>query len=163
MTEQVKAVPDGSRTLTAHLVVRGAARAIDFYKHVFGAEEVMRLSGPDGQSVMHAEVRIGDSTLMLGDEMPDCGVRGPESLEGSSAFGLNVYVDDVDTVFERAVAAGATVKMPVADQFWGDRYGQIIDPFGHVWSIATHKEDVAFEELEARAAAMFSQASGAQR
>jgi PhnB protein len=162
MTERVKAVPDGYHTLTPQLVVRGAARAIDFYKHVFGAEEVMRMTAPDGQSISHAEIRIGNSPLMLSDEFPEWGSRAPESSE-SQPFGLFLYVEDVDVVFERAVAAGATVKMAVADQFWGDRFGKVTDPFGHAWSIATHTEDVTSEEIEARAAAFFSQASGGQQ
>ena len=117
---------------------------------------------PDGKTVSHAEIRIGDSIVMLSDEFPDWGVHGPDPA-GSSAFGLNLYVDDVDAVFARAVAAGSTVKMPVADQFWGDRYGRAVDPFGHQWAIATHTENLTIEEIQERAKAAFSQSAGGQQ
>jgi PhnB protein len=161
MTDRAKAVPEGFHTLTPTLVVRGAARAIEFYKEVFGAQEVMRMTTPDGQAISHAEIKIGDSPLMLSDEFPEYGARAPEGT-GADSFGLFLYVEDVDKVFERAVAAGATVKMPVADQFWGDRYGKVVDPFGHQWGIATHVEDLSAEEIESRAAALFGKADAAQ-
>ncbi|HJT78638.1 MAG TPA: VOC family protein [Gemmataceae bacterium] len=152
-TNGVRSVPEGYHTLTPHLVVRGAAAAIDFYKQAFGATEICRHVGPDGQSLMHAQLRIGDSLLFLADEFPQC--RSPQALGGSPVT-LALYVEDCDAVFKRAVAAGATVRMPLADMFWGDRYGCLIDPFGHVWSVATHKEDVPPEELARRAQAAFA-------
>jgi uncharacterized glyoxalase superfamily protein PhnB len=149
----VRAIPQGLHTLTPHLVVRGAAAAIDFYKQAFGAIEICRHVGPDGRSLMHAQLRIGDSALLLNDEFPQC--PSPQGL-GGSPVALALYVEDCDAVFNRAVAAGATVRMPLADMFWGDRYGCLIDPFGHVWSVATHKEDVSPEELARRAQAAFA-------
>jgi PhnB protein len=143
--------PDGYHTATPYLVVDGAAKAIEFYKQVFGAVELMRHDGPGGK-VGHAEIRIGDSILMLADEFPEMGFRGPKSL-GGSAVGLMLYVADADAMFQRAVAAGAEVKKPLADQFYGDRSGTVTDPFGHVWTISTHTEDVPPEEIERRMAA----------
>lgn len=159
-TKKVKPIPEGYHTITPHIVVRDAAKAIEFYKRAFGAEEVMRLPGPDGHGIMHAELKIGDSFIMLGEESPDMGgeCRSPESL-GGSAVTLNLYVKDVDAAFERAVSAGAQVKMPLADMFWGDRYGALVDPFGHKWSLATHIEDVSPEEIRKRAEAFFAQAA----
>ena len=125
-----------------------AAAAIEFYKKAFGAEEIARMPGPKG-SVMHAEIQIGDSRIMLNDEFPDFGKMGPASI-GGTPITIHLYVNDVDALFDRAVKAGATARMPVADMFWGDRYGQIEDPFGHHWSIATHKEDVSPEECMRR-------------
>jgi PhnB protein len=145
----VKPIPDGYHTATPYLVVDNAVAAIDFYKKAFGAKEVMRMDAPGGK-VGHAEIKIGDSLIMLADEMPGSGNRSPKSL-GGSAVGIMLYVQDVDTVFKQATAAGAKAEMPVADQFWGDRYGKLRDPFGHSWSIATHKEDVAPEEMGKRA------------
>ena len=142
-------VPEGHHTITPHLVVRDAAKAIDFYKKAFGAREINRMAMPDGK-IMHAELKIGDSMLYLADEFPGAGVSAPQSL-GGSAVVLNLYVEDVDKLWEKAVAAGATVNMQLDDQFWGDRYGQIVDPFGHPWGLATHKEDVAPKEMERRA------------
>jgi PhnB protein len=153
---KVKAIPEGYHTVTPHLVVRGADRAIDFYKRAFGAEEQFRIAGPDGKSLMHAEIKIGSSIVFLGDESPDMGCRSPQSL-GGSAGSLNLYVEDVDAAFQRAVAAGAQVKMPVTDMFWGDRYGRVLDPFGHEWGLATHKEDVSPGEIAKRAEAFFKQ------
>lgn len=148
----VKPVPDGYHTVTPYLVVNGGASALEFYKKVFGATELTRFDGPDGK-LAHAEIRIGDSIVMLSDEFADRGFRGPQSI-GGSPVGLMVYVDDCDKMFNRAIAAGATVKKPLEDQFYGDRSGTLVDPFGHLWTIGTHKEDVSPEELQRRMAAM---------
>jgi len=150
MTNRVKPIPSGFHTLTPHLVVKGASRAIDFYKKAFGAQEIGRLTGPDGKSIMHANLKIGDSHVFLVDEMPQMGCRGPESI-GATPVTIHMYVEDVDAAFGKAVAAGAQVRMPVADMFWGDRYGILTDPFGHSWSLATHKEDLSPEEIGKRA------------
>ncbi len=149
----VRVIPEGCHTLTPHLVVRGAAAAIDYYKQAFGAEEVMRMPMPDGQTIGHAELRIGNSMIFLADEFPQC--KSPLALGGSPVT-LSLYVEDCDEVFQRAVAAGATVRMPPADMFWGDRYSQIVDPFGHVWALCTHKEDIAPEEMMRRAQEAFA-------
>lgn len=141
----VKHIPQGMHSVTPHLVCAGAAKAIDFYKQAFAATEVSRLPGPDGR-IMHAMLRIGDSTLMLNDEMPEHGVLGPLALKGTPVT-IHLYVDDADAVSARAVKAGAKVKMAVSDQFWGDRYGIVTDPFGHSWSIATHVRDVSPAEM----------------
>ena len=146
-TSQVKAIPDGMHSVTPHLVCAGAADAIEFYKKAFGAVETSRLPGPSGK-LMHASIRIGDSTLMLVDEFPDWNSFGPKSLKGT-AVTIHLYVEDVDAVTARAVAAGAKVIMPVEDMFWGDRYGVLEDPFGHKWSVATHLRDVAPAEMQA--------------
>ena len=156
MAKRTKAIPEGYHTITPHLSVRGAARAIEFYKKAFGAEEQMRMPGPDGKSVMHGELKIGDSIVFLNDEVPGMGCRSPQSLGGTSGA-LHLYVEDVDAAFNRAVAAGAQVRMPVSDMFWGDRYGKIIDPFGHEWGIGTHKEDLTPEEIRKRGEAFFKQ------
>ena len=158
MADKVNPIPKGFHTITPALVARNADRAIDFYKRAFGAEEVSRMPGPDGKTVMHAELRIGDSTFFLGDEMPGMGYVSPEALKGTSQS-LHLYVQDVDAAFDRAIKAGATVKMPVADMFWGDRYGKVTDPFGHEWGLGTHKEDVDPQEMEKRAKAAFAQMS----
>jgi PhnB protein len=142
----VKPVPDGYHTLTPFLTVRDAARAIEFYKKAFGASERGIMKGPDGK-VMHAELMIGDSIIMLSDEFPDYGALSPESV-GGSGMGLHIYLDGVDAAFDRAVKAGAQVEMPVMDQFWGDRYGKLRDPFGHKWSIATHTKDLSMVEMK---------------
>lgn len=147
-----KPIPPGMHTVTPHLVCAGAADAIEFYKKAFGAHEVLRIAGPGGK-VMHAQIRIGDSAVMLVDEFPEWGSFGPKSLKGSSVT-IHLYVDAVDTFVERAVSAGATVVMPVEDAFWGDRYGVIEDPFGHRWSVATHVRDVSPEELQEAAKKM---------
>jgi PhnB protein len=149
---QANPIPTGMHTITPHLVCRDAAGAIAFYGKAFGAVELTRLPGPQGR-LMHAMVRIGDSNLMLVDEFPDCGALGPQSLKGSPVT-IHLYVTDVDATIERAVAAGAKVTMPVDDMFWGDRYGRIEDPFGHLWSIATHTRDLSPQEIEAAAAAL---------
>ena len=140
-----KPIPEGYHTLTPHMTVRDAARAIEFYKQAFGAIEKGVMKGPDGK-VMHAELRIGDSIFMLADEFPEFGSMSPQST-GGSGMGLHIYTEDVDSAFDRAVKAGAAVEMPVTDMFWGDRYGKLADPFGHKWSIATHKRDVSMEEM----------------
>jgi PhnB protein len=146
-------------TITPHLVVRNGTKAIDFYKRAFGAQELHVSTTPDGR-VMHATLKIGNSHVFLADEFPEFGPeRSPETLGGASVT-LNVYVPDADAVFNQAVGAGAAVTMPLADQFWGDRYGMVKDPFGHSWAIATHKEDVSPEELKARAEAIFSNPAG---
>ncbi len=154
--ERVRAIPKGYHTVTSALSVRGAAEAIAFYKKAFGAQEVMRMASPDGQRIMHAELKIGDSIVWLGDEFPDMGCRSPQSLGGSTAA-LHLYVPDVDAAFKRAVEAGAQVRMPVSDMFWGDRYGRVADPFGHEWGLATHKEDLKPAEIGKRAAVFFAQ------
>jgi PhnB protein len=152
----VKPIPDGYHSVTPYLVLKGAAAAIDFYKKVFGASELMRFAGPDGK-VGHAELKIGNSIIMMADEHPDKGVLGPQSL-GGTAVGILLYVEDVDARFNAAIAAGAKVMQPLADQFYGDRSGTLIDPFGHKWTVATHKEDLTPDELRKRAeAAMKSQ------
>jgi PhnB protein len=145
-------IPQGMHSVTPHLVCAGAAKAIEFYKQAFGAQESARLPGPDGR-LMHAAVTIGDSHVMLVDEMPEWGALGPKALKGSPVT-IHLYVDDVDAVVERAVKAGAKVIMPVADQFWGDRYGKLEDPFGHHWSVATHVRDVSMEEAQKAMASM---------
>ncbi|HWC05498.1 MAG TPA: VOC family protein [Methylomirabilota bacterium] len=156
-----KAIPDGYRTVTPYLTVKGAAQAIDFYKRAFGARESERMTGPDGKSVMHAEIQIGDSLVMLSDEFPQMGSRSPQTLGGTTAA-IFLYVPDVDAAFQQAVDAGAKAIMPPADMFWGDRFGKLVDPFGHEWAMATHKEDLAPEEIRKRgAAAMASMCSDA--
>jgi PhnB protein len=147
---KVKSIPDGSHSVTPHLICAGAADAIEFYKKVFDAVEVMRMPGTQGR-LMHACVRIGDSNVMLVDELPEWGALGPKSLKGSPVT-IHLYVENVDTSIARAVAAGATVAMPAADMFWGDRYAKIIDPFGHHWSLATHIRDVTADEMKKAAA-----------
>ena len=140
-----KPIPEGMHSLTPHLVCAGAADAIDFYKRAFNAVEQARLPGPDGK-LMHAAVKIGDSILMLVDENPQWGSLGPKALKGSPVT-IHLYVPDVDATVAKAVAAGAKVTMPVADMFWGDRSGQLEDPFGHRWSVATHTRDLTSEEI----------------
>jgi PhnB protein len=141
----VKAKPDGYHTVTPHLIVRGGAKAIEFYRNAFGAEESVRTAGPDGR-IMHAEMRLGDSVIMLSDEFPEQGIKSPQSLGGSSA-GIFLYVESVDAAFKRAVDAGCAVKMPPTDMFWGDRFARLTDPFGHAWALATHVEDVPKDEI----------------
>ena len=145
---KVQAIPAGMHSLTPHLICRDAAAAMDFYARAFGAVELGRLPGPDGR-LMHGSMRIGDSHLMLVDEMPEWGALGPQSLGGSPVT-VHLYVEDVDAAFQRAVDAGATARMAPADMFWGDRYGQLLDPYGHRWSLATHVRDVPQDQwLEA--------------
>jgi PhnB protein len=155
----VKTVPEGYRSLTPYLFIKGAAAAIEFYKNVFGATERMRMPGPEGR-VMHAELQIGDSILMLADESPSMGALSPQTIGGSGSL-VSVYVADVDAAVAKAVAGGAKIVRPVKEQFYGDRTGGIIDPFGHIWSVATHVEDVTPEEMRKRAAAAMSQSAGA--
>ena len=154
----VKPIPEGYHSVTPYLIVRGGSDAIEFYKRAFGATELFRFPAPDGK-VGHAEIKIGDSPIMLADEYPQMGYNSPQSI-GGSPVSLMVYVDDVDSVFSRAIEAGATVKEAVQDKFYGDRIGSVVDPFGHVWHIATHKEDVSIEEMQRRAQAHESAASG---
>ena len=146
---KVKPIPDGSHSITPGLVVRGARKAIEYYKSVFGAKELSVMAGPDGK-VMHAELQIGDSKFYIGDENPAWGAIAPQTL-GGSPVSLNIYTEDCDATFNRAVAAGAKPMMPLSDMFWGDRYGKVTDPFGHNWGISTHKEDVSDQEIEKRA------------
>jgi uncharacterized glyoxalase superfamily protein PhnB len=142
----VEAIPKGYHTITPHMTVRDAARAIEFYKQAFGAVARGAMKGSDGK-IMHAELLIGDFIIMLADEYPQFGALSPQST-GGTGMGLHIYIEDVDSAFDRAVKAGATVEMPVADMFWGDRYGKLADPFGHKWSIGTHKRDATTEEME---------------
>jgi uncharacterized glyoxalase superfamily protein PhnB len=144
-----KPIPDGYHTVTPGLTVKNGARMIDFYKQALGAQERMRMHGPDGVSIMHAELQIGDSILMLSDEMPEMGCLSPVSRGGATGS-LFLYVADVDAAFQRAVSAGAKVVMPVTDMFWGDRFGTVEDPSGHRWGLATHKEDLSPEEIGKR-------------
>ena len=151
MTSRPKPIPDGYHTATPYLIVNDGAGAIEFYKKAFGATELMRMAQPDGK-IGHAEIRIGDSPIMLADESPEMGARSPQSF-GGSPVSILLYVEDVDAIFTQAVAAGAKVRRPVADQFYGDRTGGVEDPFGHVWYISTHTEGVSPEEMRKRAAA----------
>ncbi len=141
-----KPIPDGYHTITASLIVKNADNAIEFYKKAFGAQELYRFPGPDGKTIMHAELKIGDSRIMLSEEAPQMNCRSPQSL-GGTGIHIFMYVDDADMTFNKAVAAGAKPTMPIADMFWGDRFGTIQDPFGHVWGIATHKKDMSTEEI----------------
>ena len=148
-------VREGYQTVTPALTVRNGAEAIEFYKEAFGAEEIMRVPGPDGKSIMHAEIRVGTSRIMLGDEAPAMGCLAPVSLGGPGGS-LYVYVPDVDAAFKQAVAAGAKALMPVTDMFYGDRFGQVEDPSGHRWGLATHVEDLAPEEMARRQREFFA-------
>ena len=151
-----KGIPEGFTTLTAHLVVEGAADAMDFYKRAFGAEELGRMPMPDSRRLMHGLMKLGDSMLMLVDAFEEFGAKGPKGLGGSPVT-LHFYVEDADEAFQRALDAGCTVAMPLADMFWGDRYGKVRDPFGHEWSIATKIKDLTPEEMEAAQKAAFAQ------
>ena len=153
MARKAKPIPEGRECAIPYLIVRDAARAIDFYKEAFGAAEVMRFTDPQGK-IGHAEIQIGEALVMLADEHPELDVRSPESYGGSPVT-IHLYVEDVDAVAERAIEAGAKLLRPVEDQFYGDRGGKFGDPFGHVWWFATHKEDVSPEEMKKRAAALF--------
>ena len=155
----VRAIPEGYHSVTPYLVIDGAEEAIRFYSQALGATEVLRL--PMGDKIGHAEIRIGDSHVMLSDEWPDMDIRGPKSRGGATSS-LMVYVEDVDSAFARAVAAGATIERPVEDQFYGDRSVAIIDPFGHRWTLSTHVEDVPEDEMQRRMAAFANQAEPAQ-
>ena len=155
MATQVKAIPKGYHTITPNLVIRDAAKAIDFYKKAFGAEQIVSMPGPGGK-VMHAELRIGDSVVMLADEMPEMGSRSPATF-GGSPVSFYVYLDKVDAAWKRAVDAGAKVVRPLTDMFWGDRTGLLEDPFGHRWSLAQHVKDVTPEEMKKGQEAFFKQ------
>lgn len=152
----VKAIPAGYHSVTASLTCKDAPRAIAFYKNVFGGQELMRSTTPDGTKITHAEIKIGDSIIFVNDEL------GPQTdgAPGTPKISLFLYVEDADTTFNLAVEAGSEVKMPLENQFWGDRFGSITDPFGHSWGIATHVEDLTPEEIGKRAAAFFAKAAG---
>jgi uncharacterized glyoxalase superfamily protein PhnB len=152
---KVKPIPEGMTTVTPQLVCARAGDAIEFYKKAFGAKEESRLPGPDGK-IMHAQIRIGDAAVMLGDEMPEYGTLSPKALKGSPVT-IHLYVDDADAFVARAVNAGAKVTQPVSDQFWGDRYGQLEDPFGHHWSVGTHVRDLSRKEIQDAAGKMSKQ------
>ena len=151
----VNPVPDGYHTATPYLVCKGADQAIEFYKKAFGATELLRMPGPDGK-VMHAEIKIGDSPILLGEEVPEMGFRCPPAL-GGSPVGIMLYVEDVDGLFAQAVEAGGKQQRPIVDQFCGDRSGTLEDPFGHIWTIATHKEDLSPEQINTRFEEMMKQ------
>jgi len=157
MAPAIKAIPEGFHTLTPGLVVKDGSRAIDFYKKAFGAEEILRMPGPGGKGVMHAELQFGDSRLFLSDEMPGMNTA-PETLKGTTQT-VYMYVQDVDALFNRAVTAGAKVVFPLADMFWGDRFGKVADPFGHEWALASHKEEVPPQEMAERSKAFMEQMS----
>jgi PhnB protein len=150
MTTAAKPIPDGYHSVTPYLIIKGAAAALDFYQKAFGATELFRMAR-EGK-IGHAEIKIGDSPIMLADEHPEMGFFGPQTL-GGSAVSIMIYVEDVDAIFNQAIGAGATQQKPVEDKFYGDRIGTLVDPFGHVWHVATHKEDVTPEEMEKRIAA----------
>jgi PhnB protein len=155
MTTQVKPIPEGFHTVTPSLVVRDAAKAIDFYKKALGAQELVRMPGPDGK-IMHAELKIGDSIVFLAEENHNMqNVKSPQSLGGCTGT-LNLYVPNVDELFRQAITAGGKEAMPVADQFWGDRYGSFVDPFGYSWGIATHKEELTPQQMGQRAQEFFA-------
>jgi PhnB protein len=151
----VKPIPDGYRTVTPYLTIKGASEALEFYKKAFGAVETARMPGPDGR-LMHAEMKIGECVVMMADEFPEWGAKGSPSSLGGTTGGILLYVPDADAAWNKAVAAGAQVVMPLENAFWGDRYGKLKDPFGHEWSIATHIEDLSPEEMEKRAKAAFA-------
>ena len=154
----VKPIPEGYHNVTPYLFVRSAASAIDFYKNIFGATEIMRMPGSNGK-IMHAELRIGDSIVMLADENPQTGVMSPQTVGGFSV-GMHLYVENVDQVIQKAVESGAKLLRPIKNQFYGDRSGTVLDPFGHMWSVATHVEDVSPEEMRKRMTAAMGQAAG---
>jgi PhnB protein len=145
----VKPIPDGYHTVTPYLIIKHAVRAIDFYKQAFGAKEILRLADPDSGVIGHAEIKIGDSQVMLADEHPTIGFVGPQTL-GGSTVNICLYVENVDSLFQRAIHAGAKELRPVQDQFYGDRSGTLQDPFGHIWTLATHIEDLSPEEMQKR-------------
>jgi PhnB protein len=155
MTGKVKPIPEGYHSVTPYLTIKGAAKALDFYEKVFGAKEIKRIETPDGK-IGHAELQIGDSMIMLADEFPDMGNKSPQSIGGTPVI-VQLYVEDVDKVVERAVAAGGTLKKPVKDQFYGDRSGTLVDPFGHVWYVSTHIEDMSAAEMQRRSEAVMKQ------
>jgi PhnB protein len=153
-----KPIPDGYHSVTPYLIINGATAALDYYTRAFGAIELFRMPAPEGK-IGHAEIKIGDSPIMLADESPEMGYKSPQSL-GGSPVSIMIYVEDVDTVFNRAIAAGGKEQRPVKDQFYGDRSGTLEDPFGHIWHVATHTEDVSPEEMERRAKAHTAAATG---
>jgi PhnB protein len=157
LKSKVKPVPAGYHTATPYLTIKGAAAAIDFYKRAFGAQELFRMPGPDGK-IMHAEITIGDSHIMLADESAATETKAPQSLNGTTT-GIFLYVEDVDARFKQAVKAGAKETMPLQDMYWGDRFGKLTDPFGHKWMLASHIEDVSPAEIEKRSAAAVSKQS----
>jgi uncharacterized glyoxalase superfamily protein PhnB len=154
-----QAIPEGYSTVTVYLILKGTDKALEFYAKAFGAKETVRLPSPDGKGVMHAEMKLGNSVIMLGEEMPEAGAVSPQSL-GGSGVGVHLYVEDVDAAFAKAVEAGCTAKMPPADMFWGDRFAKLEDPFGHQWSLATHTEDLSEEEMMKRMAEQMGQGGG---
>jgi len=154
MAQQVKAIPDGYHTITPGLTVRDGAKAVEFYKRAFGAQQVFRMDRPDGR-LMHAELQIGTSRIMLGEEYPQQGCQSPESLKGTPVS-FYLYVPDADAAFAQAIAAGAKAVKPVSDMFWGDRQGEVSDPFGHRWSVATHQEDLTPEQIGQRSQEFFA-------
>jgi PhnB protein len=158
--KKVQPVPAAYGSVTAGLAIRNCAAAIDYYKRAFGAKEIMRMEGPGGK-IMHAEIRIGDRIVMLGEEMPEMGAPSPQALGGTTAS-LMLYVKDCDAVFARAVAEGGKATMPPADMFWGDRYGMVVDPFGHRWGIATHKADLTPKQVAKGQAAFMAQMAAGQ-
>jgi uncharacterized glyoxalase superfamily protein PhnB len=152
---RVKPIPERFNTVSAYLIVPNAVEALEFYQRALGAKTIVRMAGPGGQGTVHAEMALGDSMVMLADENPNWGAKSPRTL-GATPVSLHLYVKDADALFQRAVAAGCTVQMPLQDMFWGDRFGKVQDPFGHVWAIATHKENVGEAELARRAAEAFA-------
>ena len=154
MAGKVNPIPEGAHTITPHLICKDAGKAVDWYKKAFGAEELFRIPGPDGKSICHAELKIGDSQLYLCEESPEMGCLSAATI-GNSAVTVHLYVQDADKVFNQAAKAGAEVLMPLTDMFWGDRYGKLKDPFGHHWSVGTHIEDVAPAEIQKRMAEQF--------
>jgi PhnB protein len=161
MATKAKAIPEGYHTVTPHLVVRGGTKALEFYNKAFGAETRGVFAGPGGK-IMHAEMKIGDSIIMLSDEAPEMGSKGPQSLGGCPG-GVFLYVENVDAAFKRATDAGATANMPPQDMFWGDRFSKVTDPFGHLWAMATHIEDVTPEEMKKRGEAFMAQMAQQQK
>jgi len=151
----IKAIPEGYQSLTPMFIFKDAGKAIDFYKRAFGAEERFVMPGPDGKGVMHAEVRIGTSIIMMGEENPDCPSKSAETT-GGSPVSFYIYLENVDEAFKRAVEAGSKIQMPVEDMFWGDRMGTVLDPFGYSWSLASHTKDLTPEEIQKGAQAMFA-------
>jgi uncharacterized glyoxalase superfamily protein PhnB len=154
MAAPVKRVPEGHHTVTPHLIVRDGAQMIEFYKQAFGAKEIRRSVAPDGKSILHADLQIGDSRIFLNDEFPEMGACAPSGTSGVPVH-IHLYVEDVDSLYERALSAGAKVVMPLADQFWGDRYGVVEDPSGHKWALASHVQDMTPEQMKQAAAAIF--------
>ena len=152
----VKPIPEGYSTVTAYLCIKNAAEAIEFYKKAFGAEDILRMGGPGG-TVAHAEIKVGDSIVMLSEEFPGMEGYGSPSTLGGTTSNLHLYVEDADSVFNKAVEAGCKPAYPMEDTFWGDRYGKVVDPYGHHWGIATHIEDVSPEEMERRGKEFFAQ------